>query len=81
GGRPARRPRPAAPDLSGLAESVNAVAFGGRTVGDLDDAAADVARAHAVAFRRALYSRRSWWRKILWWADPRPLLRRRPPSR
>jgi len=75
-GRPTRRPRPAAPDLSGLAETVNAVAFGGRTVGDPDDAVADAARTRAVAFRRALYSRRSWWRKILWWIDPRPLRRR-----
>jgi transglutaminase-like putative cysteine protease len=78
GGRAPRRPRPAAPDLSVLAETVNAVAFGGRTVGDPDDATADAARARAVAFRRALYSRRSWWRKILWWVDPRPLRRRRP---
>jgi hypothetical protein len=79
-GQPGRRhaphPRPAAPDLIELARSVNAVAFGGRTVFDPDDAAAESARTRAAAFRRALYSRRSWWRKLLWWIDPRPLRRR-----
>jgi len=79
--RAVRRPRPAAPDLAALAETVNAVAFGGGTVAGPDDAVADAARARAVAFRRALYSGGSWWRKILWWVDPRPLLRRRPPVR
>jgi transglutaminase-like putative cysteine protease len=76
GRRHAQHPRPAAPDLAELARSVNAVAFGGRTVFDPDDAAAASARIRAVAFRRALYSRRSWWRKLLWWIDPRPLRRR-----
>lgn len=76
GRRHTRHPRPAAPDLSALASTVNAVAFGGRTVFDPDDLAADSARSRAVAFRRALYSRRSWWRKLLWWFDPRPLRRR-----
>ena len=31
---------------------------------------------HPVAFRRALYRRRPWWRRALWWVDPRPLRRR-----
>lgn len=78
GRRAPRRPRPAAPDLSELAETVNAVAFGGTAVADPDEATADAARARAVAFRRTLYRGRSWWRKVLWWVDPRPLRRRRP---
>jgi len=77
GRRHTRHPRPAAPDLSGLAQTVNAVAFGGRTVFDPDETTAASARSRAVAFRQALYSRRSWWRKLLWWFDPRPLRRRR----
>jgi hypothetical protein len=76
GRRHTRRPRPAVPELADLAHTVNAVAFGGRTVFDPDEAAAQSARTRAVAFRRALYSRRSWFRKVLWWFDPRPLRRR-----
>ncbi|HEY7225982.1 MAG TPA: transglutaminaseTgpA domain-containing protein [Micromonosporaceae bacterium] len=75
-GRHARRPRPASPDLVGLARTVNAVAFGGRTVADPDESVAQAAHTRAVAFRRALYRRRSWWRRLLWWVDPRPLRRR-----
>jgi len=79
GRRHARRPRPAAPELSGLAKTVNAVAFGGRTVFDPDESVATSARDRAVAFRKALYRRRSWWRRALWWIDPRPLRRRADP--
>jgi len=79
GRRHARRPRPAAPELSGLAQTVNAVAFGGRTVFDPDESVAASARDRAVAFRKALYRRRSWWRRALWWIDPRPLRRRTVP--
>jgi transglutaminase-like putative cysteine protease len=78
-GRHARRPRPAAPDLTGLARTVNAVVFGGGTVADPDDSAATAARSRAVDFRRILYKRRSWWRRLAWWFDPRPLRRRRRP--
>ncbi len=77
GRRHTRRPRAAAPELTGLAQTVNAVAFGGRTVFDPDESVATSARSRAILFRRALYSRRSWWRKLLWWFDPRPLRRRR----
>jgi hypothetical protein len=80
GRRHTRRPRPAAPELAELAHTVNSVAFGGRTVFDPDEAAAQAARTRAVAFRRAIYSRRSWFRKLLWWFDPRPLRRRRKRS-
>lgn len=76
GRRHAHRPRPAVPDLGGLANAVNAVAFGGRTVVDPDETMAEWAQSRAVAFRRALYRQRSWVRKVLWWIDPRPLRRR-----
>ena len=75
--RHTRRPRPAAPPLDELATTVNAVAFGGRTVPGPDATDAVSARERAVAFVRALYARRSWWRRLLWRIDPRPLRRRR----
>jgi transglutaminase-like putative cysteine protease len=71
-----RRPRPAAPDLGELAASVNAVGFGGATSASTDDLAAFGAKAQAVAYARAVRSRRTWWRRLLWRVDPRPLRRR-----
>ncbi len=77
GRRHTRHPRPAAPPLDELATTVNAVAFGGRTVPGPDAADAVGARERAVAFNRALYARRPWWRRLMWRIDPRPLRRRR----
>ncbi len=71
-----RRVRPAGPDLSALAATVNAVAFGGDTVPAPSPETAATAREGAVAFRRTLYQGRSWWRRMLGWVDPRPLRRR-----
>ncbi len=76
GRRHTRRPRPAAPPLDDLANSVNVVAFAGRSVPGPDSSAADGARQRAVAFTRALYARRPWWRRLMWRIDPRPLRRR-----
>jgi transglutaminase-like putative cysteine protease len=73
----ARRPRPAAPALDDLAAKVNAVGFAGGTAAAPDELAALGARAQAVEYGRALRSRRSWWRRVLWRIDPRPLRRRR----
>jgi hypothetical protein len=72
-----RHPRPPAPPLDELAGTVNAVAFAGRSVPGPDATDADSARDRAVAYTRALYARRSWWRRLLWRIDPRPLRRRR----
>jgi hypothetical protein len=77
GRRHAHRLRPAVPELSGLAQTVNAVAFGGRTVFDPDESVAASAASRALAFRKALYRQRPWWRRALWWVDPRPLRRGR----
>jgi transglutaminase-like putative cysteine protease len=77
GRRHARRPRPPAPPLDELARKVNTVAFAGGTGRPMDELAALGARAQAVEYARALYIRRSWWRRLLWRIDPRPL-RRRP---
>jgi len=83
GRRHARRPRPAAPPLDDLAEKVNAVGFAGGTSGlpgGADEMTAHAAKAQAIEFARALRARRSWWRRLLWRVDPRPLRRRhRPP--
>ncbi len=75
--RHTRHPRPPAPPLDGLASTVNAVAFAGRSVPGPDATDADGARDRAVSFIRALYARRPWWRRLLWRIDPRPLRRRR----
>jgi transglutaminase-like putative cysteine protease len=76
--RHTRKPRPAAPPLDELARKVNSVAFAGGTAPLPDDLAGEGARAQALQYRRALYTRRSWWRRFLWRIDPRPLRRRRP---
>ncbi len=86
GRRHSRSPRPAAPPLEDLATAVNAVGFAGGTSGPpggADELVAAGARNHALAYVRALRARRSWWRRLLWRIDPRPLLGRRPrrPSR
>jgi hypothetical protein len=70
----ARRPRPAAPDLDDLAAKVNAVGFG--FAAGADDIGAHTATVQAAEYVRALRSRRSWWRRLLWRVDPRPLRRR-----
>ena len=79
GARHIRRPRPAAPELQDLAAKVNAVGFAGATVGagGTDDIGAHTATIQAAQFARALRARRSWWRRLLWRVDPRPLRRRR----
>jgi hypothetical protein len=79
GRRHTRHPRPAAPGLADLAEKVNAVGFAGGTsaTGGADELAAQGAKAQAVEYARALRARRSWWRRLLWRVDPRPL-RRKP---
>jgi hypothetical protein len=73
---PSHRPRPAVPDLRDLAVKVNAVSFAGTTTPGPDELAALGARAQAGEYGRALRARRSWWRRLLWRVDPRPLLRR-----
>jgi transglutaminase-like putative cysteine protease len=62
--------RPAAPQLDDLAGLVNVVAF---APDGTDAAQADRAAATAVAYAEDLRSRRSWWRRLLWSVDPRPL--------
>jgi transglutaminase-like putative cysteine protease len=62
--------RPPAPDLDDLAGLVNAVAF---APDHASAAQADRAAEQAVAFVEDLRTRRSWWRRLLWSADPRPL--------
>jgi transglutaminase-like putative cysteine protease len=73
--RHARRPRPAAPPLDDLAAKVNAVGFGFSA--GTDAIAAHTATVQAVEYARALRARRSWWRRLLWVVDPRPLRRSR----
>jgi hypothetical protein len=72
---PAKKPRPAAPSLQPLASKVNAVGFAGGTVPAADDLAAATAKIQALEYVRALRSRRTWWRRLLWRIDPRPLRR------
>jgi transglutaminase-like putative cysteine protease len=62
--------RPAAPGLDDLAGLVNVVTF---APDGTDAAQADRAAATAVAYAEDLRSRRSWWRRLLWSVDPRPL--------
>jgi hypothetical protein len=62
--------RPAAPPLDDLAHLVNAVTFAPDGVG-ADQA--DRAVAQASAYVDDLRGRRSWWRRLLWTTDPRPL--------
>jgi transglutaminase-like putative cysteine protease len=62
--------RPAAPPLDDLAGLVNVVTF---APDGTDAAQADRAAATAVAYADDLRSRRSWWRRLLWSVDPRPL--------
>ena len=76
GRRHSSRPRPAAPPLDDLADRVNTVGFGA-SPDATDDLAAHSARVAAVSFTRAVRARRSWWRRLLWTVDPRPLRRRR----
>jgi len=74
--RHTRRPRPAAPPLTELAEKVNAVGFAGGASAP-DEVAAFGARAQALEYERALRAGRPWWRRLVWRIDPRPLFRRR----
>ncbi|GAA1769096.1 DUF3488 and transglutaminase-like domain-containing protein [Luedemannella helvata] len=74
-----RHPRPAVPPLDDLADMVNAVGFAGSAIGGMgagDEAAAEAARRTAAQYAAALRARRSWWRRLLWRVDPRPLRRR-----
>src|SRR6185436_19481450 len=81
-GDPPRRAdaiRPAAPGLDELAGLVNVVTFAPKhadagTATAVDAEQADRAAAQAVAYIGDLRSRRPWWRRLLWSADPRPLL-------
>jgi transglutaminase-like putative cysteine protease len=74
--RHTRRPRPAAPPLTELADKVNAVGFAGGASAP-DEVAAFGARAQALEYERALRAGRPWWRRLVWRIDPRPLFRRR----
>ena len=76
GRRHTRHPRPIAPPLHELAVRVNAVGFAGAAAAGADEVAARDAKAQAVGYARALRARRSWWRRLLWRVDPRPLRRR-----
>jgi transglutaminase-like putative cysteine protease len=62
--------RPAAPPLDALAVLVNRATYG-ITEPTEDDAYR--ARTQALAYIGELRARRPWWRRLLWWADPRPL--------
>jgi transglutaminase-like putative cysteine protease len=77
GRRHAPRPRPAVPPLDALADRVNAVGFAGAAGVPADEVAAEDAKAQAVGYALALRARRSWWRRLLWTVDPRPLRRSR----
>ena len=71
------RPDPL-PPVAELAELVNMVAF---APGLADDAHAATAGRLVTEYVSALRGRRSWWRRVFWSVDPRPLLwRRRPES-
>jgi transglutaminase-like putative cysteine protease len=59
-----------APSLDDLATLANRVAFAGAQVREED---ARRARAQALAYVGELRARRPWWRRLLWWVDPRPL--------
>ena len=76
-----RHPRPAAPPLDNLADMVNAVGFAGSAIGGVvegDEATASAAVQAAQEYAAALRARRSWWRRLVWRVDPRPLRRPRP---
>ena len=75
------RIRPAIPPLHDLAAKVNAVGFAGDTTAPPDEIAALAAKAQAIEYERALRARRSWWRRLLWRVDPRPLRRGGPRRR
>ncbi|NJC65408.1 transglutaminase domain-containing protein [Planosporangium flavigriseum] len=62
--------RPAAPGLDELAGLVNVVTF---APDGASAAQADQATAAALAYVEHLRARRSWWRRLLWSADPRPV--------
>jgi hypothetical protein len=64
------RIRPAAPPLDDLALLVNRAAYG---VNEPTEDDAYRARKQALAYVGDLRGRRPWWRRWLWWADPRPL--------
>jgi hypothetical protein len=66
-----------APSLRDLATLANEVTFAAGMVREED---ARRAKAQALAYVEELRARRSWWRRLLWSADPRPLRwhRRRP---
>jgi transglutaminase-like putative cysteine protease len=64
------RVRRSTPPLDELAVLVNQAAFA--TTGP-DEQDAGRAKAQALAYVDELRSRRPWWRRLLWRADPRPL--------
>ncbi|GAA5199549.1 hypothetical protein GCM10023322_75390 [Rugosimonospora acidiphila] len=59
-----------APSLLDLATLANRVTFAGAAVREED---ARLARAQAIAYVGELRARRSWWRRLRWSLDPRPL--------
>jgi transglutaminase-like putative cysteine protease len=65
-------------NLTHLARLVNLVTFAPYAATELDAAAA---RGEAEAYVDQLRSRRSWWRRLRWTLDPRPLRWHRRPSR
>lgn len=64
------RSRLPAPPLDDLAALANQVTFGDWNA---DEAAARRAATQALAFTAELRARRSWWRRLRWSVDPRPL--------
>jgi hypothetical protein len=59
-----------APSLDDLATLANQVTFADAQVREQD---ARRARAQALAYVGELRARQPWWRRLLWWVDPRPL--------
>jgi hypothetical protein len=59
------------PPIDLLAKAVNAVGFAPDLMSETDAA---VASAQAAAYVRVLRNRRSWWRRLIWSVNPRPLL-------
>jgi transglutaminase-like putative cysteine protease len=64
------RLRPAAPSLDELATLVNRAVYSG---GEATEDDAYRARRQALAYVEELRARSPWWRRLLGWADPRPL--------
>jgi len=64
------RLRPSVPPLDELAVLMNRATYASAPPGEEDAARA---KAQALAYVAELRARRSWWRRMLWRLDPRPL--------